>query len=237
MKRTQERGPRGPDSPAADAGTARAASPGVAARPAWPEGWIRVRQASHADHGALRDFLIRLSTRTRYLRFFTGAPLTSPAMLRVLAGDGPGADAVVAARGGVIIGHAMAAYATGAGGTLTADVGVVVADEWQGQGVGSWLIRTLVTQARARGATTLVMDVLAENRTMLAMIAGWWPDACHDRSGAQVTVRVQFAPQQEGLTQGRHTGAQRPGRGRQPHGRAGGRRPAPRKPAAAIPVG
>jgi GNAT superfamily N-acetyltransferase len=190
VKRTQKWGPRGADGPAAAAGIAGAAPPGVAATPAWPEGRIRVRQASHADQGALGDFLTRLSAQTRYLRFFTGAALTSPAMLRVLAGDGPGADAVVATRGGVIIGHAMAAYETGAGATLVADIGVVVADEWQGQGVGSWLTRTLVARARARGATTLVMDVLAENRKMLAMIAGWWPGACHDRSAAQVTVRV-----------------------------------------------
>jgi len=233
VKRTQKLGPRGQDSP----GTVRAAPPGPAAPSAWPAGWIQVRQASHADHGALRDFLTRLSTQSRYLRFFTGAPLTSPAMLRTLAGDGPAADAVVAIRGGVIIGHAMAAYGTGPSGTLAADIGVVVADEWQGRGVGSRLMRTVVTRARARGATTLVMDVLAENQKMLAMIAGWWPDACHDRSAAQVTVRVQLASQQAGMIHGRHTGAQRRGCGRQPHGSAGGRRYTPRKPAAVVSVG
>jgi len=235
VSRTQEWRPQQPGSPAAGAGIARAARPGPAATPAWPEGLIRVRPASHADHGALRDFVTCLSARSRYLRFFTGAALTSPAMLRVLAGDGPGADAVVATRGGIIIGHAMEAYEEGPGGALTADIGVVVADEWQGQGLGSRLIRTLVTRARARGATTLVMDVLAENRTMLAMIARWWPDACHHRSGPEVTVRIPLARQQEGMTHGSHTSAQRPGR--QPHGRAGGRRHTPPKPAAVIPVG
>jgi GNAT superfamily N-acetyltransferase len=216
VKRTQERGPRAANEPATDAG---------------------IREASYADHAALRDFLTHLSAQSRYLRFFTGAPLTSPAMLRTLAGDGPGVDAVVAFRGGVIIGHAMAAYDTGPGGTLVADVGVVVADEWQGRGVGSRLIRTLVARARARGATTLVMDVLAENQKMLAMIAGWWPGAGHTRNAAQITVRIQLAPQQGGMTHGRLTSAQRPGRGRQPDGHAGRRRHRPRKPAAVIPVG
>jgi hypothetical protein len=53
-------------------------------------------------------------------------------------------------------------------------------------------MRALAARARARGATTLVMDVLAENRRMLAMIARRWPDARHDRSGPYITVRARL---------------------------------------------
>ena len=92
-------------------------------------------------------------------------------MLRVLAGQRPGADALVATRNGAIIGHAMAVDTRRSPGAAATEIGVVVADAWQGRGVGSGLIRALAARAQARGATTLAMEVMAENRRVLAMIA------------------------------------------------------------------
>jgi ribosomal protein S18 acetylase RimI-like enzyme len=165
--------------------------------PAWPAGQVRIRQAGRADHGALRDFLTGLSVRTRYLRFFGGALPASPAMLRILAGERAGADVLVATQNGAIIGHAMAVDSAGPG-DATAEIGVVVADAWQGRGVGSGLVRALAARARARGATSLVMEVMAENQRVLAMIAHRWPSARHDRSAAYLTVHARL--DQEGGT-------------------------------------
>ena len=185
MKRTQEREP------------AAAAWPGPSARhdapwPVWPGGRVMIRRAASTDHPALRDFLTGLSVRTRYLRFFAGALPASPAMLQALAGGRDGVDALVATRNGAIIGHAMATDTTGPDGTAIAEIGVVVADAWQGRGVGSGLLRALAGRARARGATTLAMDVLAENQRVLAMIAARWPAAQHDPSAASVTVHARL---------------------------------------------
>jgi GNAT superfamily N-acetyltransferase len=130
--------------------------------------------------------------QTRYLRFFGGALPTSPAMLRVLAGERACADVLVATRHGAIIGHAMAVDTAGPGGDTMAEIGVVVTDAWQGRGVGTGLVRALATRARARGATVLAMEVMAENRRVLAMIAGRWPGARHDRSAACVTVHARL---------------------------------------------
>ena len=182
MNRTQDVAP---------AGRGPAWSPGTP-WPAWPAGRLLIRQAGSGDLGGLRDFLSRLSVQTRYLRFFAGAPPAGPAMLRILAGQRPDADALVATRNGVIIGHAMAVDTAGPPGAATTEIGVVVADAWQGRGVGSGLARALASRARARGATTLVMEVMAENRRVLAMIAGRWPDARHDRSAAYVTVHARL---------------------------------------------
>jgi GNAT superfamily N-acetyltransferase len=157
--------------------------------PAWPGGRILIRQADGGDLGGLRDFLAGLSAQTRYLRFFAGVP-ASAAMLRILAGQRPDADALVATRNGLIIGHAMAVDTGDPPGAAATEIGVVVADAWQGRGVGSGLIRALASRARDRGATTLVMEVMAENRRVLAMIGGRWPDARYDRSGAYVTVHA-----------------------------------------------
>jgi L-amino acid N-acyltransferase YncA len=150
-----------------------------------------IRPASAADIGALSGFFAGLSPQTRYLRFF--APVTpGPELLRRMSGGDGRTNAVVAVRGGVIIGHAMAVDQTGPRGARTADVGVVVADAWQGLGVGSALIRALITGARARGVTSLTMDVLPGNRRMLAMIAGLWPAARIEDSTDFVTFRCRL---------------------------------------------
>jgi GNAT superfamily N-acetyltransferase len=181
VERTQEVAPAGPE---------LAWSPGPP-WPAWPDGRVLIRQGGGGDLGGLRDFLAGLSLQTRHLRFFAGAP-ASAAMLRILAGQRPDADALVATRNGVIIGHAMAVDTAGPPGAAAAEIGIVVADAWQGRGVGSGLVRALAARARARGVTTLAMEVMAENRRVLAMIAGRWPDARYDRSAAYVTVHARL---------------------------------------------
>jgi GNAT superfamily N-acetyltransferase len=152
-----------------------------------------IRQACYTDHAGIRDFLTGLSLRARYLRFFTGAVSMSPAMLRLLAGGGDHIDALVAVENGVIIGHAMASDMTGPGGSHVTEIGVVVTDARQGQGIGSSLVRSLAARAAARCITTVTMEVLAENRQVLAMVAGLWPAARHDRSGAYVTIHARLA--------------------------------------------
>ncbi len=170
---------------------------------------LEIRQACYADHAALGDFMGGLSLRARYLRFFTGAVTASPAMLRILAGGRDHIDAVVAVENGVIIGHAMASDATGPGGGAVTEIGVVVTDARQGLGVGSALVRTLAARARARGITTATMEVLGENRRVLAMIADHWPAAHHDLSGACATIRVPL-PQPADTAREPRGGTRRP---------------------------
>jgi GNAT superfamily N-acetyltransferase len=150
-----------------------------------------IRSASVADTGALTDFFAGLSTQSRYLRFF--APVNpGPGLIRRMAGGDGHVDAVVAVRGGVIIGHAMAVDQASPDGVLTADVGVVVADAWQGLGVGSALMGALTSGARARGVTSLTMDVLPGNHRMIALIARHWPAARVESSGGFATFRVRL---------------------------------------------
>ncbi len=165
-------------------------------RPGW-----RIRPASAADTDALRVFLTGLSLRTRYLRFFAGVLPVNPAFLArmtggatprgervdalvVTAADGPGPE--------VVIGHGMATDTHDDAGRAVTDMGVVVADAQQGRGAGSALIRALTNRARARGATMIMMDVLAENREMLALIEHYFPVARYGRTGPYVSVHVQL---------------------------------------------
>jgi GNAT superfamily N-acetyltransferase len=208
-----------------------------------PAGPIEIRQARGCDVAAVRDFLTGLSPRTRYHRFFAGVVPATPAMLRRLtgglAGGGPGGadhiDALLATDGGVVIGHAMAADTHEPSGASVTEIGVVVTDARQGRGVGSALMRALVSRAQARGATVIVMDVLAENRGMLTMITNHFPAARHHRSGPYVTIDVTIPRHQE----------EQPGeslfraRKSEPCGPSGHARPqrVPRRPAAGLPVG
>jgi len=152
-------------------------------------GPVPIRRACSSDGEALRTFFTGLSARTRYLRFFAGLTIT-PAMLRALSGDK--VDALVATGHGTIIGHGIAADRAGPGGTTITEIGVVVADAWQGQGVGSALVRALIAAAQARGAAIVAMDVLPGNKRVLAMIASHWPAASIDHSEDCVIIRARL---------------------------------------------
>jgi GNAT superfamily N-acetyltransferase len=157
----------------------------AAIRPAYPE-----------DLAALGEFFAALSPRTRYLRFF-GPVTPSTALLRQLCGLPGTIDAVVAVRGGIIVGHAMAADRTDPRGARVADIAVVVADAWQGRGLGAALMRALVTRAQARGVTLMEMDVLNGNRRVIDMITSHWPAARVERSPDSISIRIRLQQHQQ----------------------------------------
>jgi GNAT superfamily N-acetyltransferase len=155
-----------------------------------------IRAAHPEDLAALGDFFAGLSPRTRYLRFF-GPVTPGPALLRQLCGLPGTVDAVVAVPGGIIVGHAMAVDRTCPGGARVADIGVVVTDAWQGRGLGSALMRALVTRAQARGVTLLEMDVLDGNRQVIDMITSHWPAARVERSPDSISIRIRLQQHQQ----------------------------------------
>jgi acetyltransferase len=152
-----------------------------------------IRPARPCDLPALGDFFTGLSVQARYLRFFS--PITpGPSLLKLLCGGDATTDALLATtRDGVIIGHGMAADVSGPCDARTTDIGVVVADAWQHQGVGSALVRALITGAQVRGVTSVTMDVIHGNDRALAMIKGHWPAARTRRSRDCNTLCIQLA--------------------------------------------
>ena len=109
-----------------------------------------------------------------------------------MCGAGLTTDALVAADGATVIGHAMAADSAEPGGRIVSDIGLVVADRWQRRGVGSALLGCLTARAAARGVSDLVMDVLPENREMLAVISRAWPDARRQFGPDAVSIRASL---------------------------------------------
>ena len=156
-------------------------------------GWV-IRPAGPADTDALRAFLTGLSLRTRYLRFFAGVLPVTPSFLDRMTGRvtprGERVDALVVTAGAEVIGHGMATDTRDDAGRPVTELAVGVADEHRGRGAGSALIRALTVRAQARGASTLLLDVLAENREMLDLVAHYFPAAGYRRSGPYLTIRV-----------------------------------------------
>ena len=72
-----------------------------------------------------------------------------------------------------------------------AECAIVVADEWQGQGLGTELMRSLAGAAKGRGMATLEGTSLAENRRILAWARNFGIGARTEAAGGGL-VRVML---------------------------------------------
>ena len=154
-----------------------------------------IRQAGPDDADRIREFVCGLSPDSQYLRFFASVAPPSSGLLRVLCG-GTGADILlVTDETGAVIAHGMAADTAVAGG-LASNIGLVVADRWQRQGLGTLLLRTLISRASRRGVRSLVLDVLPANDRMLGIIARRWPDAPRQRTRDAIVITPAITPSQ-----------------------------------------
>jgi GNAT superfamily N-acetyltransferase len=133
--------------------------------------WLRLLERS--DTNLVRLFFLRLSSETVYRRFLSPVKPPANALLQKLVDiDHCDREALIALDERGIVG--VARY-----GTLgtTHDVAVVVADDWQGRGVGPLLLRRLANIARARGITSFHATMLGDNRRAQSLVLGLWPNA------------------------------------------------------------
>src|ERR1700686_5349140 len=127
------------------------------------------------DASQLRPFFFRLSPETLYRRFHS--PITRPEQAqpqRLLDLDHHDREAVVAVDGGEIVGVARSARKAGAD---TAEVAVVVADDWQGQGLATRMLSALAELALAAGVRQFSLTMQADNRPVLHLVRRLYPDA------------------------------------------------------------
>jgi GNAT superfamily N-acetyltransferase len=156
---------------------------------------VLVRQARPEDASRISQFVCGLSAQSRYFRFFASVAPPSSGLLRALCG-GTGADVLLVVDGaGAVIAHGMAADTRG-GDELASNIGLVVTDRWQQQGLGGLLLSTLVGRAAGRGIRALVLDVLPENERMLGIINRRWPDAPRERTRDAIVIRPAISPHQ-----------------------------------------
>ena len=177
-------------------------------------GHYLVQVAGPPDADAIRQFVCGLSVQTQYLRFFTAVAPPSRGLLRALTGGSPRADILIATDElGRVIGHGMAVDPRldrpSPADTVVADIGLVVADRWQGQGVGTALLRVLVERAARRGVQALQLEVLPGNTRMLGIIDRRWPDAERKRIPDAISITARIAPPADVLSAGAYLLANR----------------------------
>jgi len=148
---------------------------------------VPVRPMRPEDAALERRFFDGLSEQSRYQRFMQYVPQLTPGMLaRFTQLDYDRELALVAldpASGEFV---AVGRYAPNADG-ITAEFALIVADAWQGKGVGRALLERLCDAARDAGYEALYGHILNANRDMLDLAArlGF---AEYERSGAEVSV-------------------------------------------------
>ena len=120
-----------------------------------------------SDAVRLVRFHHTLSEATTYMRFFSFHPeLSTDELYRFTHVDHRDREAVVAVADGEIVGVARFDRVDG---STDAEVAFVVADSWQGRGLGTRLFEHLASRARSVGIDRFVADTLAHNRPMLAV--------------------------------------------------------------------
>lgn len=126
---------------------------------------LEVRPILPGDAESLVAFHEGLSPETVYLRFFAVHPHLSPAEVeRLTHVDGSDRLALVALAGPTLIG--VARYERSASDPRSAEVAFVVADRYQGHGIGSMLLHRLAAYAVGAGIDTLSAVTLLENHSM-----------------------------------------------------------------------
>jgi RimJ/RimL family protein N-acetyltransferase len=119
------------------------------------------------DAARLLRFHHALSPETTYLRFFSFHPELSRAELhRFTHVDHVDREAIVAVASGEIV--AVARFDRESD-RVDAEIAFVVADSWQGRGLGTVLLHHLATRARALGVRRFVAETLPHNAPMLAV--------------------------------------------------------------------
>lgn len=156
---------------------------------------VIVRPVLPQDAAATRAFVAALSSRSRYRRFHVGLSHLPDALLEGLTQvDHDRHVALVAQPVGEEAGAlvAEARYVRRAD-SASAEFALVVADEWQGQGLGRRLLQSLARHAARQGVKELHGDILHDNEAMLRLVRQL--DARLGTSpGGQGLLRARFVP-------------------------------------------
>jgi acetyl coenzyme A synthetase (ADP forming)-like protein len=156
---------------------------------------LRLRQPTREDADALLEFYRALSEQSLYLRFH-GFPSLAPELVAPLLdpdwsergaligtlGEG-GEERVVAVANFVRLRDPS-----------SAEVAFAVADELQGQGVGTRLLEQLAEVAAGTGLETFVAEVMGSNRPMLQVFSDAGFAISRTVEQGAVEVRLSIAP-------------------------------------------
>jgi GNAT superfamily N-acetyltransferase len=132
-----------------------------------------------------------LSPESVYLRFFTCHPELDPSELyRFTHVDHRDREAIIAVADGEIVAVARFDRLE----RTDAEVAFVVADAWQGRGLGSLLFDRIAARARAVGIERIVAATLTHNARMLAIFRDSGLPMTTHHDGEVVDVTIDLTP-------------------------------------------
>ena len=132
---------------------------------------VAIRPLRERDRDELGAAIMRLSQRSRYLRFASPMPVLSvPTLDRLLDVDHLHREALVAFEPAGGRGVAVARYAEIAGEAGVVDLAVTVADDWQRRGLGGLMLARLIDRAGQNGYRAVRGSALAENAGSRALM-------------------------------------------------------------------
>src|SRR5580765_5024105 len=124
---------------------------------------VAVRDVRVGDERVLTQLLAGLSPTSTYRRFLSGSPASVPSYLATLMSPAETVCALLAS----VENRVVAVASLHPDRVGSAEFAVAVADEAQGDGIGTLLLEELVCRARGLGLTRLTALVLADNAPML----------------------------------------------------------------------
>ena len=132
---------------------------------------VTVRFVEPRDAGELQSYFRSLSTRSRYNRFFGAMSELPHNLLDHFIHVGERDEFTVIATMKIdgfetIVGEARYAFHSE---SESLEFGLSIDDRWQGQGIGSALMRNLECRAAAFGAHRLLGDTLRSNEAMISL--------------------------------------------------------------------
>jgi acetyltransferase len=154
---------------------------------------VKIRPISPDDGPLLLDLFNSLSPRSIYFRFFSPLKSLTQEMLDRFTQIDPNREiALVATKDemeGKIIGVCRM-YIEHNG--ESAEIAVVVGDDWHGKGVGGKLLERCVSMATARRVKTIWGLVLPENTTMLSLARkmGFTPTWSDDTEAYKLEINL-----------------------------------------------
>lgn len=134
---------------------------------------LRLRRLHRRDRSRLKEFFARCSAEAIRYRFMSSINPASGSLLNYLAEpDGSRHVALIVTKG---LGKSERVVAEGRFVVFnerrdTADVALLVVDEFQRQGIGTMLIHQLIRLALRQGVTRFSTDVLPDNRASLSLL-------------------------------------------------------------------
>jgi GNAT superfamily N-acetyltransferase len=129
---------------------------------------VLIRPVRPSDKSLLTDGLERMSTESRYRRFFSPVEHLGTSELRYLTEvDHHRHEALVAVEPETGAAVGVARFVRTEDDSTTAEPAIAVVDDWHRRGLGTELLVQLAERAREEGVTRFSASVLAANSPML----------------------------------------------------------------------